>query len=68
MSEPLKISEIIELLNSIKDKHGDIKVGTWAGGITKFIRSVKFVEAEDYTGKIIDSCVALQWWDENNDE
>lgn len=65
MEESLKISKIIEMLNSIKNEHGDIKVGTWADGILKFIRSVKFIEAKDYTGTIVDSCVALQWWDEN---
>lgn len=65
--EPLKISGIIEKLNTIKEKHGDIKVGTWAGGITKFIRSVKFIEATDYTGKICDCCAYLQWWEEQED-
>lgn len=68
MEEPLKISKIIEMLDSIKTKYGDIKVGTWSGGIIKFIRSVKFIEAEDHTGKIVDNCAALQWWNENNDE
>lgn len=65
MEEPLKISKIIEMLDSIKNKHGDIKVGTWSDGIIKFIRSVKFIEAEDHTGNIVDSCAALQWWDED---
>lgn len=65
MEEPLKISKIIEMLNSIKNEHGDIKVGTWSNGIMKFIQSVKFIEAEDYTGNIVDNCAALQWWDED---
>lgn len=65
MEEPLKISKIIEILDSIKSEHGDIKVGTWSDGIIKFIRSVKFIEAEDHTGKIVNSCAALQWWDED---
>lgn len=56
------------MLDSIKTKYGDIKVGTWSDGIIKFIRSVKFIEAEDHTGKIVDNCAALQWWNENNDE
>lgn len=49
MGEPLKISEIINLLNSIKNEHGDIKIGTWSDGILKFIRSVKYIETEDHS-------------------
>lgn len=63
--EPLKISELIDRLNSIKEKHGDIKVGTWNDGIVKFIRSAKYIEAENDKGEITNSCVALQWWDED---
>lgn len=65
MEEPLKISELIDKLNSIKEEHGDIKVGTWSNGIVKFIRSVKYITAENYKGEVIDSCVELQWWDED---
>lgn len=60
MGEPLTISEIIKLLNSIKEQHGDIKVGTWSNGILKFIRSVKYIKAENMN----DEAVVLQWWDE----
>lgn len=49
MGETLKISEIINLLNSIKNEHGDIKIGTWADGILRFIRSVKYIETEDHS-------------------
>lgn len=63
--EPLKISELIDKLNSIKEKHGDIKVGTWNDGIVKFIRSAKYIEAENDKGEITNSCVVLQWWDED---
>lgn len=63
--KPLKISELIDKLNSIKEKHGDIKVGTWDDGIVKFIRSAKYIEAENDNGEITNSCVALQWWDED---
>lgn len=63
MNEPLKISEIIDLLNSIKVKHGDIKIGTWNDGILKFIRSVKYIETTDHS-----NCAAvLQWWEENEE-
>lgn len=63
--KPLKISELIDKLNSIKEKHGDIKVGTWNDGIVKFIRSAKYIEAENDKGEITNSCVALQWWYED---
>lgn len=63
--EPLKINELIDKLNSIKEKHGDIKVGTWNDGIVKFIRSAKYIEAENDKGEITNSCVVLQWWDED---
>ena len=64
MEKPLKISELIDELNSIKEKNGDIKVGTWDDGIVKFIRSVKYTTAENDKGEITNSCVMLQWWDE----
>lgn len=67
MNEALKISEIIALLNVIKDLHGDIKVGTWSDGIIKFIRSVKYTEATDNNNKVVDSAAILQWWEENGD-
>lgn len=60
MDEPLTISEIIKLLNSIKEQHGDIKVGTWSNGILKFIRFVKYIKAENMN----DEAVVLQWWEE----
>lgn len=41
MEEPLKISEAINLLNTIKEEHGDINIGTWNDGILRFIRSIK---------------------------
>lgn len=47
MGDPLTISEVIKLLNSIKEQHRDIKVGTWSDGILKFIRSVKYIKAEN---------------------
>ncbi len=65
MGEPLKISELIEKLNAVKEKYGDIKVGTWSNGIVKFIRSVKYITAENDKGEVTDSCVELQWWDED---
>lgn len=68
MKEALKISEIIALLNNIKDVHGDIKVGTWNDGILRFIRSIKYTEAVDSNDKVIDSAAVLQWWEENDDE
>ena len=64
MGETLKISEAIELLNSIKDQHGDIKLGTWNDGILRFIRSVKYIETADHS-----NCAAvLQWWEEDDEE
>lgn len=60
MGEPLMISDIIKLLNSIKEQHGDIKVGAWSNGITKFIRSVKYTKAENTNVE----AVVLQWWEE----
>ena len=60
MSEPLKISEIIEQLTAIKEEHGDIKVGTWSDGILKFIRSAQYIKAENTNNE----AVALQWWEE----
>ncbi len=68
MGEVLKISEIIALLNAIKDLHGDIKVGTWNDGIVKFIRSIRYTEATDDNNKVVDSVAVLQWWEENGDE
>lgn len=63
MNEPLKISEVIDILNSIKAKYGDIKLGTWSDGILKFIRSVKYIETSDHS-----NCAAvLQWWEENEE-
>lgn len=58
MDDSLTISEIIKLLNSIKEEHGDIKVGTWSDGILKFIRSTKYIKAENTNNE----AVALQWW------
>ena len=64
MGETLKISEAIELLNSIKDQHGDIKIGTWNDGILRFIRSIKYIETTDHS-----NCAAvLQWWEEDDEE
>ena len=63
MGETLKISEIINLLNSIKNEHGDIKIGTWSDGILKFIRSVKYIETEDHSN----NAAVLQWWKENEE-
>lgn len=63
MNEPLKISEIIDLLNSIKAEHGDIKLGTWADGILRFIRSIKYIETTDHS----DCAAVLQWWEENEE-
>jgi hypothetical protein len=68
MEEPMKISDAIKRLTELKDKHGDIKIGTWSDGICKYIRSIKYIEATDYTGKVVDSCAYLQWWDENEEE
>ena len=68
MEEPLTISQIVEHLLKLKEKYGDIKVGTWNDGIIKFIRSVKYTEATDYTGKTVDTCAQLQWWDEGESE
>lgn len=64
MEEPLKISELIDKLNDIKEKHGDIKIGTWNDGIMKFIRSVKYTEAKNNKGEVTNNCAALQWWNE----
>lgn len=47
MEEPLKISEIIEQLSKIKEEHGDLLIGTWSDGIVKFIRSAKYIKAEN---------------------
>lgn len=64
MDEPLKISEVIDILNSIKAEHGDIKLGTWSDGILKFIRSVKYIETSDHS-----NCAAvLQWWEDDDEE
>ena len=60
MDDSLTISEIIKLLNSIKEEHGDIKVGMWSDGILKFIRSAKYIKAENTNNE----AVALQWWEE----
>ena len=60
MDDSLTISQIIKLLNSIKEEHGDIKVGTWSDGILKFIRSAKYIKAENTNNE----AVALQWWEE----
>lgn len=63
MGEPLRISEVIDILNSIKAKHGDIKLGVFAGGILRFIRSVKYIETTDHS-----NCAAvLRWWKENEE-
>lgn len=63
MGESLKISEVIDILNSIKAEHGDIKLGTWNDGILRFIRSVKYIETTDHS-----NCAAvLQWWEENEE-
>lgn len=60
MEEPLKISEAINLLNTIKEKHGDVNIGTWNDGILRFIRSIKYIETVDNS-----NCAAvLQWWEE----
>lgn len=66
--EPLIISELIKKLEAIKEKRGDIKVGTWNDGIVKFIRSVKYIEAVNDAGEVTNNCVTLQWWDENEEE
>lgn len=63
MGEPLKISEIIDLLNSIKAEYGDVKVGTWNDGILRFIRSVKYIETTDHS----DCAAVLQWWEEKKE-
>lgn len=68
MNEPLRISEIIKELNTIKDAHGDIKIGTFNDGIIKFIRSVDFIEATDENDNVVDSCAVLQWWRGGNNE
>lgn len=60
MGEPLKISDVIKLLNKIENERGDIYVGTWDDGILKYIRGVKYVKAVN-TGN---EAVALQWWEE----
>ena len=60
MSEPLKISEIIEQLTAIKEEYGDIKVGTWSDGILKFIRSIQYIKSENTKNE----AVVLQWWEE----
>ena len=60
MDDSLTISQIIKLLNSIKEEHGDIKVGMWSDGILKFIRSAKYIKAENTNNE----AVALQWWEE----
>jgi hypothetical protein len=62
MEEPLKISEIIEQLKVIQKKYGDIQVGTWSDGIVKYIRSVKFQQAENNPNA---KCAFLQWWEED---
>lgn len=58
--EPLTISQIIDKLNAVKEKHGDILVGTWNDGILKFIRSLRYIEAKNTGNK---ACV-LQWFDD----
>lgn len=63
----MKISELIKELTKLKNKHGNIKIGTWNDGIVKFIRSVKYMEAVDDKGNITNNCVCLQWWDEDED-
>jgi hypothetical protein len=68
MEEPMKISELIKELTKLKNKHGNIKIGTWADGICKFIRSIKYIEATDANDNVVDSCVYLQWWDEGDDD
>lgn len=67
MGEPLIISELIKKLEAIKEKCGDIKVGTWSDGIIKFIRSIKVLEATDVNDNVVDTCVELQWWDEEEE-
>ena len=62
MEEPLKISEIIKQLEAIQKEHGDVWVGTWSNGIVKYIRSVKFKQAENNPSK---KCAFLQWWEES---
>lgn len=62
--EPLTISQIIDKLNAVKEKHGDILVGTWNDGILKFIRSLRYTEAKNTGNK---ACV-LQWFDDIEDE
>lgn len=59
MEEPMKISELIKELTKLKNKHGNIKIGTWNDGIVKFIRSVKYMEAVDDKGNITNNCVCL---------
>lgn len=59
-SEPLTISQIIRKLKDIKEKHGDICVGTWNDGILRFIRSIRYIEAKNTNKK---ACV-LQWFDD----
>ena len=66
--KPLLISELIKKLEVIKEKHGDIKIGTWNDGIVKFIRSIRYMEAVNDAGEVTNNCVALQWWDENEEE
>lgn len=68
MEEPMKISDAIKKLTELKEKHGDIKIGTWADGICKFIRSIKYIEATDANDNVVDSCVYLQWWDEDDED
>lgn len=68
MGEPLIISELIKKLEAIKEKRGDIKVGTWNDGIIKFIRSIRVLEATDANGDVVDTSVELQWWDEEESE
>lgn len=68
MEEPMKISDAIKKLTELKEKHGNIKIGTWSNGICKFIRSIKYLEATDENDNVVDTCVYLQWWDEDDED
>ena len=45
--EPMKISELIEALLKMKEKHGDVLVYTLNDGIPKTIKDLEYIEAEN---------------------
>ena len=45
--EPMKISELIEALLKMKEKHGDVLVYTLNDGIPKTVKDLEYSESEN---------------------